>query len=246
MLVKLDLKTDALSTISVPAEVDFLALGDPDRLFAGSTDGTLTLIDTVGETVKPVLFGQSTKSRPGDVFVYDRLRKQMFSVVTGYAPGELQRWTFDPVMLTLVRSQVRVAGGYSRALAISPDFSRVAFKGSVNDGPYTVLDYSPTDLQVTRGSWNAGEHATLAAFSPDSNRFVAVELTNTIVAFESSTHIETGRAGGSFCPYVVGITWSRSSKYVFAAASCSSDLPSPPDSGRLSWFRAPQLGSAQY
>jgi hypothetical protein len=216
-VVRLELSTGALATISLPAVPLHLAVGNRGQLFAslrasdGGYDTQVAIIDGVGARVQRIL-----SSDFGSVLVFERQRGKLLTADGLVTPSTLRRYAFDPDALTLKQEQELWDAG-SRCLALSPDGSRLA---AYNGG--RIADYSSMNFSNIAGYWNTGSHPSAAAFSPDGRLLVTSDGVR-VKVFDVETHALLDTYSPMGCsPYdnVIRVGFSRGGRIVFSLTEC--------------------------
>jgi len=236
-LTRLDIETGSGVNIPLSAKVRDLTLGPNGRVFAllddtqSWPDVPVAIIDGPNGAVVT----EQVEDYHATLAVYDAKGAQLILTDTGGSPSSMQRWAYDSATDTLTLSQATSgdSGSNGQDLAISPDYSRIAFpNGAGNGDGYTIFDYSPADLSVVAGEWDTGAYPRAADFSPDSKWLLASNGKELFV-FNADTHtkVKTWELEFDGCGYdsLKKVRFSPGGSVVFAYADCGID----DDDGRV-------------
>lgn len=248
-LARIDLATDALTTVALAGAARDVAVGNGGRVFAllASTDSTtnpVAVIDGAAGTVERTIPLGNAAFGAG-FLAFDRPGNQLIVGVEGLSPSSLHRYAFDASAVTLTLTQSRTnAGGNGQELVVSPDGTRVAFpcgggnNSSGSGASYTVVDFDSRDLMNTRGEWNVGAYPRSAAFSPDGRRLLATNG-GVMSLFNVETHArlpDPSGGGGCSDASVKRVRFSRGGRIGFAYSECRS----PTARGQISAWLLPE------
>ena len=233
-LARVDLATDAVSTIAISAPAVDLALGNNGQIFvsvASSYFGPVDIVDGLNATLIKTVAGQFY-----NLMVFDRAQNQLITGSRGLSPSTLTRYAFDPIALTLTQTQnFWNIGSNGQDLSVSTDGRRLVYAcGAGNGGPYDIWEISSDDINVSYGAFLTGPYPRSAAFNLGGTKVVTsngydfqVYVVSTHTLNQSTPFLKAG------CPYDFfhTVRFSRGGGIVYALADCEFDN----SRSRLQW-----------
>lgn len=173
-IAQINLKTDAVTYLSVNGPATEIAVGENSILFVISNNGSsnyLQVLDTESKAVVNSIQQMDSYS----LMVYDKSGNNLILGETGYSPSSLESYAFDSEAFFLKQSKyLWDAGSNGLDLAISNDGQHIAFScGSGNGRSYTIFDTSSSDITQHTGEWNTDAYPTSASFSLDDRYLIA-------------------------------------------------------------------------
>jgi hypothetical protein len=151
--------------------------------------------------------------------VFEASTNTLYFGEEGVSPSYLHSYAYNPGSYTITQNAVNMsAGSNGEDIALSPDDTHLAFPvGSGNTTPpYTIVDYPPTNVNGSNGSWNTGDYPSSAGFSPDSQHIVSTNGPSVFVFSTSNyTTSKTWATVGNYGISILRTRFSQGGDFVF-------------------------------
>ena len=230
---RVDLATGSTTTFPMSQSIITVAAGPSGKVFAAGASASLYVVDgSTGAVVQTI-----TPPTNVTALDYDAADGQL---IAGYPGGTLYRYVVSATgSLTFAESNANVGENCSE-LASSPIGGHLAYIcGTGNPSGYNVLDYRPTSLAMTQGTWIVGPYPAGIAFSPSGDSAAISNSSDHVLTFSVASHAQLASyftpATCSGTSQIELLRYSRGGRVLFAATACltSSDMAG------ISWFVVP-------
>jgi hypothetical protein len=187
-MARINLSNGQVFNIPLSYPVSYLSIGPAGKVFVESNttnpwwDMPIQLVDGLGGVTLATYLNLDQ-----GFLTYDNAHTQLLMGQMDISSGPLYAFAYSAPATTITQTQTINTNGFIDGLALSPDCNHMA----VMEGGAGVVDFNPTNFNITYGSWPGGVGPQGGAFSPDSANFV--------------TGNDVGSYAGNFGVYVYSV-----------------------------------------